>query len=101
VDRTHEHLSEGDEGLVLLRGKLFSQIALIADGGEPKGVLRNPLENQALRLPFTKPIASLPNSADAAAEPSFPYLAGQPEDAAEAYRKVLESWQRQDKAEGP
>jgi 5,5'-dehydrodivanillate O-demethylase len=101
VDRTREHLSEGDEGLLLLRGKLFSQMALIADGGEPKGVIRNPVENQALRLPFTQPGAPLSPRPEAATEVAFPYLAGQPEDAAEAYRKVVESWRPKDPSESP
>ncbi|HEX5370787.1 MAG TPA: hypothetical protein VFY10_15370, partial [Dehalococcoidia bacterium] len=93
VDRSREHLAEGDEGLLLLRGKLFSQMALIADGGEPKGVIRNPIENQALSLPFTQPVApQLMPKTEPEAPVSFPYLAGQPEDAAEAYRRVVEGW---------
>ncbi len=93
VDRSREHLAEGDEGLLLLRGKLFSQMALIADGGEPKGVIRNPAENQSLRLPFTRPVAlQLLPANEPEAPVSFPYLAGQPEEIAEAYRRVVESW---------
>ena len=97
VDRSREHLAAGDEGLVLLRGKLFSQMALIADGGEPKGVIRNPAQNQSLRLPFTRPVAPQLLPADQPETPaSFPYLAGQPEDVADAYRRVVESWRPKD-----
>ena len=89
VDRTKEHLSEGDEGVVILRNKLFSQIALIQDGGEPKALLHDPAMNQKLRLPETRTLFPAEPAAD---DVSFPYLAGQPEDVADAYREVIESW---------
>ena len=56
VDRTKEHLSVGDEGVVMLRQKLFNQMALVADGGEPKGIIRSETLNNALRLPYTEPV---------------------------------------------
>jgi 5,5'-dehydrodivanillate O-demethylase len=92
VDRTKEHLSEGDEGVVMLRNKLFSQISLIQDGGEPKALIYDPAQNQKLRLPETRSVF-----ADTAPEGeiAFPYLSGQPEDVAEAYRRVIESWREQ------
>jgi 5,5'-dehydrodivanillate O-demethylase len=98
VDRTKEHLSEGDEGVVMLRQKLFSQMALVADGGEPKGIIRSEALNRSLHLPATEPVvpeASPPPSAEDADVPeevSFPYVAGQPEAAAEAYKRVIEGW---------
>jgi 5,5'-dehydrodivanillate O-demethylase len=95
VDRTKEHLSEGDEGVVLLRNKLFSQIALVQDGGDPKALIFDPAQNQKLRLPQTKSLFAAPPD-DTAAD--FPYLAGQPEDAAEAYRQVVESWRGEDES---
>jgi 5,5'-dehydrodivanillate O-demethylase len=88
LDRTREHLTEGDEGVVMLRNKLFSQIALLQDGGEPKALIFDPAQNRALPLPETVPLFSPP----ADDETAFPYLAGQPEDAREAYRQVVESW---------
>lgn len=94
LDRTREVLFEGDEGVITLRNKLFSQMALIADGGDPKGVIHDPARNHALALPFTTPI-DLPTAQDAPAEDSaieFPWLAGQPDEAAEAYRAVAETW---------
>ena len=98
VDRTKEHLSEGDEGVVMLRNKLFSQIALIQDGGDPKALIYDPAQNQKLRLPETRSLFAEPGDGG---EIAFPYLAGQPEDVAEAYRKVIESWQQQDAAGQP
>ena len=86
INRTKEHLTESDAGVVMLRGKLFSQMALIQDGGEPKALIFDPAENQKLLLPNTTPLYAPARSTE------FPYLAGQPEDAAEAYRRIVESW---------
>ena len=97
VDRTKEHLGAGDEGVIMLRNKLFSQIALIQDGGEPKALIYDPAQNQKLRLPETRS-PFIPAGDDAEAEVSFPYLAGQPDEVAEAYREVIESWQRQEQS---
>jgi 5,5'-dehydrodivanillate O-demethylase len=118
VDRSKEFLSEMDRGIVMYRGKLFNQIALVADGGEPKSVLRDPGANVALALPMVPqqppPVVIAPKppkpryDADPDAEPeepqplpptvidheAFPYVAGQPEDAANAYRAVRESWKK-------
>jgi 5,5'-dehydrodivanillate O-demethylase len=99
-DRTNEHLAGMDKGLVLLRNKLFSQIDLIADGGEPKAVLRDPSANRRLPLPFTGDVSLdvLPIKAkektdgEPAAEGAFPYLAGQPEAVEAIYKKVIASW---------
>jgi 5,5'-dehydrodivanillate O-demethylase len=97
-DRTREHLTEGDGGVVMLRNKLFSQISLIQDGGEPKALIFDPAQNRALPLPDTAPLfAPALNDQDEAA---FPYLAGQPEDAAETYRRVIQSW-RESETESP
>lgn len=92
LDRTKEVLVAGDEGVVAFRDKLFSQMALISDGGEPKGVIRDPDQNQALQLPSTRAV-ELPERADQATG-DFPWLAGQPEEVAEAYRKVVETWRK-------
>jgi 5,5'-dehydrodivanillate O-demethylase len=89
LDRTKEHLTEGDAGVVMLRNKLFSQISLIQDGGEPKALIFDPAQNHDLRLPATQPLF-----APASDEPVFPYLAGQPEDTAAAYKRVIESWRQ-------
>ena len=98
VDRSKENLSVGDEGVIMLRDKLFAQMALIADGGEPKGIIRSPVENVALRLPFTQPLTIVQPAEGEPQSEEFPYLAGQPEDAAEAYKKVVATW-REDLSE--
>ena len=97
LDRTREHLTEGDAGVIMLRNKLFSQISLIQDGGEPKALIFDPAQNQKLSLPDTAPLfAAAPPEDDSA----FPYLGGQPEEIATVYRGVIESW-REGEASAP
>jgi 5,5'-dehydrodivanillate O-demethylase len=96
VDRSKEHLADTDKGVVMLRDKLFSQVALIADGGEPKAVLRDPAANHRLLVPFSVALEAPPAGEQPEAVADFPYLAGQPEDVAEAYRAVLATWQEHD-----
>jgi 5,5'-dehydrodivanillate O-demethylase len=88
LDRTKEHLTEGDAGVVMLRNKLFSQISLLQDGGDPKALIYDPAQNQKLGLPETAPLFAVSPGEGT----EFPYLAGQPEEAAAAYRIVVESW---------
>ena len=99
VDRTKEYLTEGDAGVVVLRNKLFAQVALLQDGGEPKALIRDAAQNQKLRLPQTRPLFG--DAAQTETDVAFPYLAGQPEDVAEAYARVIESWRRHDEAAEP
>ena len=96
LDRTKEHLLASDQGVVMLRDKLFSQIALIGDGGEPKSTFRDRNANRRVVLP----LAPAPESAtkdESAREDapaiSFPYLAGQPPEVEEAYRRVVATWE--------
>lgn len=82
-DRTKEHLMESDRGIVMLRNKLFSQLALIADGGEPKGTLRSMAANRRLKLPSSDWGSS--------AGGAFIEIAGQPEQVARLFRKAVQS----------
>ena len=45
TDRTQEHLGVGDEGIILLRKIVREQIEIVRKGGEPLGVVRDPIEN--------------------------------------------------------
>jgi 5,5'-dehydrodivanillate O-demethylase len=100
VDRTKEHLVESDQGVTLLRSKYFSQIALIADGGEPKSTIRDPDKNARVALPFTVPGPVEPDAPATAApaEAEFPYLAGQPPEVEAVYKKVVATWNRRRRA---
>lgn len=42
VDRTAEHLGSSDTGVIAFRRALFRQITVAAEGGDPKGVVRDP-----------------------------------------------------------
>ena len=53
ADRTQEHLGESDRGVIAMRRKFFDQMALIADGGEPYALIRDPEQNHAVYLPRT------------------------------------------------
>jgi 5,5'-dehydrodivanillate O-demethylase len=45
MDRTQEHLAASDRGLVMLRKMLRDQIAVVQQGGDPLGVIRDPAKN--------------------------------------------------------
>jgi 5,5'-dehydrodivanillate O-demethylase len=51
ADRTREHLSASDRGIVLLRELLFEQLARVERGLDPLGVVRDPEENRIIELP--------------------------------------------------
>ena len=51
ADRTQEHLGESDRGVILMRRKMIEQARLVADGGEPKGLIRDPELNHNVHLP--------------------------------------------------
>jgi 5,5'-dehydrodivanillate O-demethylase len=50
-DRTREHLGETDRGIVMFRKKLFEQARIVAEGGDPQGVIRDPQKNRKITLP--------------------------------------------------
>jgi len=51
ADRTQEHLGESDRGIIMMRKKMLEQAQVVADGGEPKAVIRDRARNQQLYLP--------------------------------------------------
>ena len=40
-----------DRGIALLRQTLFEQLRVVADGGDPLGIVRDPEENRIIELP--------------------------------------------------
>ena len=50
TDRSREHLGTSDRGILILRKLLKEQIEIVARGGEPIGVLRNPDKNRIIDL---------------------------------------------------
>ncbi|HLZ71416.1 MAG TPA: aromatic ring-hydroxylating dioxygenase subunit alpha [Dehalococcoidia bacterium] len=99
ADRTQEHLGESDRGIILMRKKLLEQARSVADGGEPKGLVRDPAENACVRLPIidreryvngfsqaellNEQVAGLFYGRD------FVFQAGQPPEVMRAYRQAM------------
>jgi 5,5'-dehydrodivanillate O-demethylase len=50
TDRTQEHLGVGDEGIIILRKLLREQIETVRKGGEPIGVVRDPVKNRIIEF---------------------------------------------------
>ena len=51
LDRTREHLGETDRGIIMFRQKLLEQAKIVAVGGDPQGVIRDPEKNRKITLP--------------------------------------------------
>ena len=51
MDRSAERIGESDRGLVLYRKMLDEQASVVADGGEPINLVRNPAENEMIHIP--------------------------------------------------
>jgi 5,5'-dehydrodivanillate O-demethylase len=52
ADRTRESLSHSDQGIMMLRRRLFSDIDLVTQGRDPKATIRDPAFNDRLVLPI-------------------------------------------------
>ena len=99
ADRTLEHLGESDRGVILMRRRLLEEAKVVASGGEPKGLIRDPEHNACVRLPiidrerFTVGY-SLEDVREGRVPPnvcpqSFIFQAGQPEEITRAYRAAM------------
>jgi 5,5'-dehydrodivanillate O-demethylase len=49
-ERIQEHLGAGDRGIVMFRRLLKQQIDIVAQGGEPMGIIRDPAKNEMIDL---------------------------------------------------
>ncbi len=50
ADRSRERLGESDRGIIMMRQKMLEQARLVADGGEPKAIIRDPERNKNLPI---------------------------------------------------
>lgn len=99
ADRTQEHLGESDRGIIAMRKRLLEQARVVADGGEPKGLVRDPAENGCVRLPiigrdhyvggFSKEELANEQVAGLFYGRDFVFQAGQPEAVTRAYRQAM------------
>ena len=51
ADRTKEHLGRSDAGLTMYRRQLEADLAAVAEGRDPMGVIRDPIANRCIRYP--------------------------------------------------
>jgi 5,5'-dehydrodivanillate O-demethylase len=52
ADRTKENIGPSDLGIVMIRKRLFDDLDTIAQGREPKGIVRNPNVARCVELPY-------------------------------------------------
>jgi 5,5'-dehydrodivanillate O-demethylase len=98
ADRTQEHLGESDRGVLMMRRRLMDDVKVIADGGEPKGLVRDEAQNRCVELPIigragfidgTPPGVTLAREQAIDQDQGFLFLAGQPSDVTRAYREAM------------
>ncbi|MGE0800334.1 MAG: Rieske 2Fe-2S domain-containing protein [Lautropia sp.] len=51
ADRTKERLAASDRGVVVLRQRLLEDLAAVAEGRDPRAIIRDPAENVRIELP--------------------------------------------------
>jgi 5,5'-dehydrodivanillate O-demethylase len=92
--REQEHLGESDRGVIMMRRRLVDDIKVVADGGEPKGLVRDEALNRCVPLPIigrsefidgTPPGVTFGPGQTVTAEGDFVFLAGQPDEIRLAY----------------
>ncbi len=79
ADRTQEHLGDSDRGVILMRRKMLDQAQLVADGGEPKGLIRDPAKNHSIHLPQVGGAREVNFGDKAPTAPRNRHLYGQPQ----------------------
>jgi 5,5'-dehydrodivanillate O-demethylase len=98
ADRTREHLGDSDRGVILMRKRMLEEAEVVAQGGEPKAVVRDPALNQCIPMPIIGrsifvdgfSLADVAKSTNDAVMPQeFQFLYGQPDAVREAYWKAM------------
>jgi 5,5'-dehydrodivanillate O-demethylase oxygenase subunit len=89
ADRSREKLGESDKGVILYRKLLRDQMDIVADGGEPMGVVRDPKINDNIELPLER----WSNLAHPARLGRYTAAqAGRPMTHEESIKRVLSTW---------
>ena len=102
ADRTREHLGRSDRGVIMLRRRFLADMERVAQGGDPKAVIRDARLNQCVGLPvvgreaFTEGLTreqwqnlERGGALGNAARRDFVWLAGQPEEVSRAYKAAM------------
>ncbi|ETW97934.1 MAG: phthalate 4,5-dioxygenase [Candidatus Entotheonella gemina] len=79
ADRTQEHLGESDRGVILMRKRMLEEAQIVANGGEPKAVIRDPEQNRKLYLPRVERALRNQMAHGQTRAPRNQHLAGQPQ----------------------
>ena len=85
-DRWNEHLGESDRGVIMLRKQLMDDLAVIEDGGDPKGILRDAGRNVMVPLPRIR--AEIGQFAPTKHPPRFPFQVDQPKEIEAEYHAL-------------
>ena len=89
ADRTVEKLGESDRGIILLRKQLKDQLAIVADGGDPINVFRDPQANERIELPLERwPSMNEPARFATYTSPQ----AGESQELKDQVQRVLSGW---------
>ena len=98
ADRSQEMLGASDGGVVAMRRRFFDEMTRIAAGGEAKGTLRDPTQNEQLVLPMMdrKELLQAHSVEQIMANPrlkilytTYPFQAGQPESVRRAFSDAM------------
>ncbi len=101
ADRTQEHLGESDRGVIMMRKMMLEEAEVVARGGEPKALIRDPGKNTCVRLPiigrdyfvkgYSRADGTTPRGGaqGLALGHDFVFQAGQPEEIRCAYRRAM------------
>jgi 5,5'-dehydrodivanillate O-demethylase len=95
-DRQNEHLGSSDRGVIMVRKRFMDDLERVARGEDPKAIVRDPAQNDPIRLPIALRRLledSLPR-AEFVQHPilgarRYPFQAGQPEEIRRAYDDAM------------
>jgi 5,5'-dehydrodivanillate O-demethylase len=98
ADRSGEHLATSDGGVVMLRKRLFDDLKAVAEGRDPRGLIRDPEKNRAVALPVAarKALVEGLTRAQMATHPVFKsqlagyiFQAGQPAEVRREFERAM------------
>jgi len=99
ADRTKEHLGTSDEGIVMLRKRFLNDLDLIAQGKDPKAIIRDSEINKCVGLPVAErqalteglPFAQLRKHPLLGREliDGYPFQAGQPAEVRKLFQEAM------------
>jgi len=99
ADRTKEHLGTSDEGIVMLRKRFLNDLDLIAQGKDPKAIIRDSEINKCVGLPVAErqalteglPFAQLRKHPLLGREliDGYPFQAGQPAEVRRLFQEAM------------